>query len=388
MKILILSYNRFPDGDAGSVRDFIFAKMFTELGHEVSVVAMGENTDYKIMNYKGIEYISLRSKNHRVLSRISNYLGYTFKLKSFIKNHYFGSLPDIIWIVNIPLHSFISIKSFALKNKIKIFHDSVEWYSLSQFKYGFLSYEYITKEFINRLVIDKHFRVIAISKYLFDYYIGKDIASVQIPVLLNKNEIHIQKNVSKNKLVLLYAGSPGKKDYLYTMVKSLIYLSEDVLEKIEFRIIGVSETEVEKMFSKEKDLFDKIKSVLCICGRVSRKKVLENLKQTDFTVLLRNPNLRYSKAGFPTKFVESIASGTPVISNITSDLANYLENRVNGIIVRNCTAESFAQALNEANDLKFREMYIEEMQRKARSTFEVNFHYDIYLKKIGEFLEN
>jgi glycosyltransferase involved in cell wall biosynthesis len=386
MKTLIISYNKFPNGDAGAVRDYLFTKMFNKLGFNVCVVGMGQNTNFAIKDYKGVAYVSLRHKGVTKKSRLLNYFGYTKKLFDFMKDYYSDSLPDIIFVVNMPIHSLFSIKKFALKNNIKLIHDSVEWYSPKQFKYGFLSPEFIIKELNNRFIVDKNFQVISISKFLHNYYSEKNISSIRIPVVFDKYEISSYKNISENKLVLIYAGSPGKKDYLYTIVKSLIYLPDVILNKIEFRIIGVNELDLSKMFKNEIDLFSKVKSSLSICGRVPREEVFENLVQADFTVLLRESNLRYAKAGFPTKFVESIASGTPMISNITSDLGDYIKDMDNSIVVDNCDSKSFANALIRAYELKFILKNIKYMQEKARITFETHFHYENYIDDFRRFL--
>ena len=58
-------------------------------------------------------------------------------------------------------------------------------------------------------------------------------------------------------------------------------------------------------------------------------------------MFLRDDN-RVTKAGFPTKFVESISAGVPVITNKTSDLEYHLKNGENGFLLGN----------NIENDLK------------------------------------
>jgi hypothetical protein len=69
-------------------------------------------------------------------------------------------------------------------------------------------------------------------------------------------------------------------------------------------------------------------------GRIPRPQVLEELSKADFTVLMRSEEQRYAKAGFPTKFVESLATATPVIANSTSDLGMYLKDGENGYVVK------------------------------------------------------
>ena len=386
MKIVILSYNRFPNGDAGAVRDYIFAKMLKELGHNVCIVAMSASTNFEVKSYNGVDYISLRNESVETKSRVWNYFGYTKRLFKFIENRFSAELPDVFWVVNMPLHSLISIKRFAIKKKIKLIHDSVEWYSARQFKLGFLSPEFIFKELNNRIVVDKNFKVISISKFLHNYYSNKNISSIRIPIIFDKSEINPNKNIDDERMILLYAGSPGKKDYLHIMIKSLCLLPEHILQKIEFRIIGVNSFDLDNMFKNDRDTLKKIKVYLNVMGRVPRNEVLKNLTQADFTVLLRDPQLRYAQAGFPTKVVESLASSTPVILNLTSNLGDYLNHLENCIIVENCSSSAFAEALMTAYDVKFLQKNINIIQKNARTTFESHFYYQIYLSKLSEFI--
>ena len=65
------------------------------------------------------------------------------------------------------------------------------------------------------------------------------------------------------------------------------------------------------------------------------------MDNVQFDVLLRYSDLRYTKAGFPTKVVESLASATPVITNITSDLEMYLKDGENSVISEGYTAKKW-----------------------------------------------
>lgn len=380
MKTLIISYNRFPNGDAGAVRDYVFAKMLSELGHDVCVVAMGENTEFAIKDYKGIEYVSLRNKGTDKLSKFSNYLGYTRNLYKFIKSYYFNSLPDIIWVVNMPFHSLLSIKKFSIKNHIKLVHDSVEWYSPKQFKMGKLSPSYILKDINNKYIIDKNFNVIAISKFLEEHFVSKAIKTVRVPIIFDVQSVPYDKYINKNKTTLLYAGSPGSKDYLKEIIDGLSLLDVEDLQKVELRILGISKDQVLKIINYDRNKLSILSKSIVILGRVSREIVLKNLQQADFTVLLRPASERYAKAGFPTKVVESLSSATPIICNITSDLGDYLKDMENCVIVEGCSAEEFTEAIKKG--LKLSDQQKNKMYINARKCAEENFDYRKYVNNI------
>ena len=61
-------------------------------------------------------------------------------------------------------------------------------------------------------------------------------------------------------------------------------------------------------------------------------EIQDELNKSDFSILLREVT-RGTTAGFPTKVVESMSCGTPMITTRTSDLSNYIETGKNGFFV-------------------------------------------------------
>jgi glycosyltransferase involved in cell wall biosynthesis len=58
-------------------------------------------------------------------------------------------------------------------------------------------------------------------------------------------------------------------------------------------------------------------------GRMEHRQVISLIKAADYSLIVREQN-RVTLAGFPTKFVESISCGTPVIATDSSDLSEYI----------------------------------------------------------------
>ena len=87
-------------------------------------------------------------------------------------------------------------------------------------------------------------------------------------------------------------------------------------------------------------------------------------------------------AGFPTKFVESISCGTPVITNKTSDLDKYLVESKNGFWL---TIDNDQKTLKELKGiLKIPKEKIQEMKRECKKS--KLFDYRIYKDVVKEFL--
>lgn len=372
--ILLISQYSYPNGDAGSVRFHNFALSYKQLGYNVFVIGLGE-VQKEIGYYKGIPYISLRVRN-----KYNSRINFCYRLYKQIQKIKKTDFIEAVLLGTSTIDVFLFLKYFCFKYKICFVKDVVEWYSTSQFRFGKYSFSYLTKELENRFFIDKKTAVISVSSYLNKYFAGKGIKTVKVPVYMDQCEIPYYPKKYTNKLVLIYAGSPGKKDHLDIMLNALALLSPDLLKMIQFNIIGVNKKQIEYIFRHNiLDLF-KIKDCLIIYGKISRDKVIEKLKEADFSVLLRSENERYAKAGFPTKVVESISLSLPIIMNFTSDLEWYFTDMENCIKVENDNVHKFKEALEKALSLTPEKK--RELAQNAKTLAEHSFNTDSYLKEL------
>ncbi|MHB1152776.1 MAG: glycosyltransferase [Eubacteriales bacterium] len=278
------------------------------------------------------------------------------------------------------------MKKYAVKHHIKLLYDSVEWYSPVQFAFGKRNINYFLKEKYNTKWIDPQFSVTAISKYLENHYKSRNIKTVRIPAILDVHAISCEKHINTNKTVILYAGSPKKKDYLQEVIGGCLLLAPDEFSRIELRLAGVSKDQLILRCGISENTIQKLGRHLIIYGRLQHVKVIKLLAEADFTVLLRPADLRYAKAGFPTKVAESFASGTPVLCTITSDLDDYLTDGQNSIIVESCTAEAFAVSLKKA--LRLTPKQKADISISARRCAEENFDCRLYKEEIRKILSN
>ena len=385
MAYIYVTENRFCSDDSTALRIFTFCKILHESGKDVIVISLDENVNHVIHQYKGIKYITLRSPSNSFLSRLLNLVLHTNRLKKSLRMLSKDYDIENIFFYDIPPLSTLYLKRYAKTKKVKIFHDSVEWYSPQQFTWGRLAIPYMLKDLLNRYLLDRQVKVIAISKYLYSYFHSKGIAVTRIPIVLDLETVNAQKNIPTAKLILMYAGSPGKKDYLNEMVEGLSMLNQEELNRIEFNIFGVTETQLSKQCNVSSEAIRKCGASLVIHGRVTREKVMKYLQTADFTILLRSTELRYAKAGFPTKVVESLATGTPVICNITSDLGEFLTDGKDALIVDSCSPNAFKEAIQRALKISPTEKQL--MFRNARETAEHNFDYKIYLEQFSSFIK-
>lgn len=380
--IYYITYSRIPDGDAMSIRSCNLARIFLTCGLDITLVGMGDRDRFQLRKYDEFSCVSLRFKGRGILTKLKNYFGFKKRLETLLGQS--NNIEAIVVNLNtLPLNVLWYLKKLSQKKGIKLFVDCCEWYSPEQFKMGRIALSYIQNSYCVQRYIDKDTSIIAISKYLTAYFQQKKYPVVTIPVVLDVEKTSCNKSDKSDKLILLYAGSVSKKDYLDVILKGLALLTREELAKIEFRIFGATLDNIKDSFGVE--VVEKVGNFVKCYGRVARNVVLKNLEDADFTVLMRSSTQRYAKAGFPTKVVESLVSATPVIGNLTSDLAEYIVDGYNGVVVNSESAEDFSRAVKKATQFSVSEKEI--MCQNARITAEKNFDYRLYKDKIYELMK-
>jgi glycosyltransferase involved in cell wall biosynthesis len=97
------------------------------------------------------------------------------------------------------------------------------------------------------------------------------------------------------------------------------------------------------------------------------------------------PQKRFANAGFPTKVVESLSMGIPVICNYTSDLSEYLRDGHEAIICKDHYPPAIAEALRKVLELTPEQRA--QMRVEARARAEKDFDYRNYSKPLDEFIK-
>lgn len=380
-RLLFVKASKHPDNSSAmSARCLAIAKLFQRAGWEVLILSRGHDNSRMVKVYKGVPYLSVSSHNQTVWNRAIDLLVriplYTMRL---LKREHFDGV--FVSVIN---SSFLRVlKSMDLSN-ISLFFDAVDWYSPSQFKNGEKSRAYRRSNNWITKGITSRYKVISISRYFEDYFNARGIKTVRIPAVLDVESVAYEKHLPKDKTVILYAGSPGKKDYLREMLEACAQLTPEERDKLEIRLIGIKKDElVQKCNVSEKTMSDVCQMVKCM-GRLPHEEVLQNLQRAHFTVLIRPEEERYAKAGFPTKVPESLATGTPVICNLSSDLGMYLKDGENAIILASRRVQDVVAGLRRAINLSQEQKA--QMCKAARKTAEESFDYKKYVGKVRELI--
>lgn len=341
--VVMITNGLFPEGEAGALRIKYIAKALISKGCNVTVLCRGISKDSGVID--GIQYYSFRSVKTQGIKRIMEYFSFPSNVKEYLSAN---SSIDSVYVYNAHISIFKWLKKYARKNNVKLIHDCVEWYSPEEFKYGKLDLSYIIKNHINMRVLNKDYRIIAISQYLTDYYSNKGIMSLRVPMLCDCSLAKTVKKISEDRIHLFYAGNPAGKDLVGNMIQAISLLSKEDKERVRFTIIGCSKEYLINVCGVSPEIIESISDNVEICGRIPRDQVIMRMNTADFVVLSRNAELRYAKAGFPSKVVEALSNSTPMLCNFSSDLVDYLIDGQNALIATNHTPEAFAQTIHRA----------------------------------------
>jgi glycosyltransferase involved in cell wall biosynthesis len=188
-----------------------------------------------------------------------------------------------------------------------------------------------------------------------------------------------EKNATTEKLSFAYVGAPAKKDYLKEILEGFHLLDKEYKALCELHVIGVTESQLINVCGVDETLVSDLNNILQVHGRLPHEEAIKWVREADYTLLLRDAALRYAKAGFPTKIVESLSCGTPPICNFSSDLEMYLKDGENAFISQSHRPEDLKNTLTRAIESSLEQR--NKMRKAARMTAEESFDYRNFIEE-------
>jgi len=395
-KIIYTGSFLFPDGDAAAARVLGIGKALRDAGYEV-VFAGWEKCERKqdkqpngSFVYEGFSYISQADIRYKQLSPVHRLTHYVLSGNNTIR--WLTAMDTTGVSAIIAYHGgslfLLRLASFCKARGIKLIVDCTEWYDPRHFGWRF-GLVRLDNEIRMRLIYSFIGWVLPISTFLGNYYSLKRCRVLRIPPLVDLNDskwVILNRIVpsSPNKLRLAYAGTPGEKDLLGNVLRGLAILKGEKIA-VELHLIGPTHQSAAQCLGEDAALLDELDHMVIFHGRVPQAEVPRLLAGTDFTILLR-PLARYAQAGFPTKIVESLAAGVPVIANPTSDIAEFIHDGVEGILLTDFTPSAFVAGVKRASALT--QAQKETMRYNARLCAGTSFDYRGYVKKLSGFIRD
>jgi glycosyltransferase involved in cell wall biosynthesis len=385
----------FPIGDAAGARVLGIGKALRACGYDV-VFGGGEAQgrpedlcDDSVYRFQGFEYVpqaNLSRDYAHPWRRAGQVLREGKGTVDWIQGYRARGIAAIVgYVPSTPLQ--LRLRRFARQNSIPLILDINEWPGSINLPGGRFGARHLDSEFRLRWLNKRGASVIAISSFLADYYERAGCRVVRVPPLVDLQDPKWNEPASVQDsgkpLRLIYAGSPGNKDLLGSIVAGL-RLYEGGARAVELHLVGVTNEEARRLYGCDQADFDGTRARVICHGRVAQTEVPRMLADSDFSVLLR-PDKRYAHAGFPTKLAESLSAGTPAIVNATSDIAEYVRDGREGLIVQGYSPEAFAVKLREATVLP-RERILT-MKHLAKDRARELFDYHSYCPALHRFLQ-
>lgn len=347
-EVLYIGAFAFPDQNAAAHRVIANAKLLRQLGYRVILVStLAAN---HVEHRQGPDCVhGFECWTVGGSERFSQGLAASALIARAIECR---QLAAII-LYNLPVVPSLRLIRYARKRRsVKVIGDIAEWYTAEGplWRRIVKALDIITRM---RIVNRKLDGLVVISKFLEQVYSGGRpllLLPPLVDVLDRKWRRTHTERLDFDRLRLTYAGSPSNtKERLDLAVSAVCSAAEEI--DVRMDIVGITRSEYHVMYPRARRVGDE--DPIIFHGRVSHTSALQVVKESDATLLVRDDS-RLTRAGFPTKFVESISCGTPVIATNSSDLADYLTDNANGVLAEQCNLTAsiieFAHRRPDAQD--------------------------------------
>ncbi len=377
-QLIFLGEFQFPDEDAASTRTLSLARIGRDLGYAVTVIGKGRlrpqdyHADVAEYRVDGVRYMTMNpgpiSWFHRLTHPLQRMNLYASTLKSLDLT---GVRAVVINACGSILH-VPAVSAYCRRRGIPLIGDVCEWYDPRQFTGGRLNPMYTIFSLGFRRWLPRLASMIVVSDLLARRFRTVVPNVVRIAAPFDVQAMSCDDESPVDRLRLIYAGSPGRKDRLREIVLAVASLSAIERSRVELQLVGITTSELKRLLGRSARILDELASTVKAIGRVPRGQVLARLRQAHFSLLVR-PNMRYANAGFPSKIAESLAAGVPVMVNYTSDLEEYLADGTASIRVDGDSSAAVAAAIRRA--LSLSPQALQALRGGARAKGEQLFDY-------------
>lgn len=375
MKTIVYMGCDFPSGNAAAIRVAANVFALNNFGYNVIVLSYDH-----VMPETGIDKYSENITVVHVQYPMgpSSYIKYLFSIKEYVKVLKSLKTEDIDAVITYdqPAISFLRLKKYCSKKKIALICDCAEWHTTVHLRGIAKWIKAIDISLSMRWAYKSADGIIAISNYLEEFYKNK-VEVIRIPPLQYHEREHKELSVSHPRK-FIYAGVAGRdKDRLDLII--------DAFEKVDgefaFHVFGMEENEFVQQYEGIDIKISKIRerAKIVFYGYVSHDVILHELHNADFSLLIRNTS-RKNNAGFPTKFVECVNYGVPVIANEFSDVRYYVEQYELGLLCENI--DKLSATLQDAINISDEKLIL----LKENCINYRGFFYDSYTRELGEFI--
>lgn len=361
-KILYIGGFEMPDKNAAAQRVLSIAKALRASGYDTQFYGITQSGDIE-GEVDGFRYEAYLHPN-------GTKAWFKYALGKGIIDYIRQASPDYVYLYNYPAIAQERVIRYCRKHGIKTVGDITEWYRPKTLPKRIDTY-------LRMKISNKHLDgVIAISRYLYNYYCEQHLTL--LPPLVDKEESKwsiLPEKRQDEKIHLVYIGTGSIKDRLDKIINGII---QSGANKYHLDVIGITEQQFEKIYQQEVYVSN---LDVVFHGRLPHQEALKFLMGADFQIFFRD-FIRVNNAGFPTKFVESMSAGVPVITNRISNIEDYVRNGENSFMIEHPEEGEICEILKQVSTLSRDE--IENIKSKC---LKEEFDYRKYVKQLAMFMK-
>lgn len=350
LKILYVGTFDTPETSAASMRVYRVGKIFRQLGTTVEFFCISSRKASQSLYttvIDGFQYYIKPESISRVINYINYYSNYTaiLQLRHLIKENGY----DAIILYNDMGYITQNLLPYCKKQNIKIGADVTEWYEISTVT----GLEKHKAKCVNNRILHKDRNldfVISISPFLTKYYSDLGVDVIEIPPLMDEfagapRKHYVYPSTPTAQINLIYCGAPAKKDQIEPVVGAVADINRNGV-RIRLDVVGTTCDNGSQQSENER-------VGIFYHGRQAHADALRLIRQADFGFLIRE-KLRYSRAGFSTKFAECMSLGVPVLCNRVGGADTLLEGNMGQLLITDGSQATVRKALLELLNLSDR----------------------------------
>lgn len=337
MRVAYLGNFPFPGATAATHRVRGVAEALAIAGHEVTIVPLveGEPTDGESAHVD--TSIARRAVSGTMTNAAELLLGGR-RAVAWLRGHRHDF--DVALVYGTPA-ALLARYAWAVRRDRAalppLMLDVVEWYDYSSRPGGRFGPFALEHSVAMNFIATRADSVMCISTFLAEHFAehGRPVAVVPPLFGTAPTPPAVWTGLDPGRTQIGYAGSPGAKDGsgLANLVAAAAVLPDSLRSRVQVQIAGLTEAQGSALLRSQLRGFEHdVSDIVRWHGRLPASGAQALVAACDFTYLQR-PRARYAMAGFPTKVVESLVLGTPVIVNATSDLATYVTDGENGVLM-------------------------------------------------------
>jgi glycosyltransferase involved in cell wall biosynthesis len=376
-----------PEGNAATNRVYTYAKGFIESGIEVHIISFSNTYS---TNNKGIIdgakfYIPFGQKERSkyfIVRRWKKLLKYR-NAYSIIKR--INKEDKIIainsWSNELLTHLFVYLLTRLFKARfiIECNEHPFRHYQSSALRkrLGKLNF-YIESRFCDG--------VFCISNFLMDFYKNKGFDENKLLLVPSTVDPARFNKISERTIDQHYIGYFGSltfdRDNVDILIKAFAMISHKYTEmKL---VLGgfCSQNERTNLIDLIAEL--NIQNKVTLLNYLTREEIITYVSNADILVMVRCNDLR-SKASYPSKLTEFLASSVPVISVNVGEISLYLSDGVNAFLVEPENAEALAAKLDYV--ISNYEL-AQKVGQKGKELTETIFNYNYQAKRMISFINS